>query len=82
LITGLAEPHDVDAVPAPGKHFDAVPAPAPTLLKPSQGDASIFYLGKNAQYSNCVIFNLYEANVVFGALERAHFSSDITSKIN
>jgi hypothetical protein len=34
-----------------------------------KGDSSIFQQGKNARYSNCEIFNLYEANVVFGAPE-------------
>jgi hypothetical protein len=28
----FAKPHHFDAVPVPGKHFDAASAPAPTLL--------------------------------------------------
>jgi hypothetical protein len=30
--TSVAEPHHFYAAPAPGKNFDAAPAPAPTLL--------------------------------------------------
>jgi hypothetical protein len=30
--TSVAEPHHFYAAPAPGKKFDAAPAPAPTLL--------------------------------------------------
>jgi hypothetical protein len=32
LKTSIAEPHLFYAAPAPGKNFDAAPAPAPTLL--------------------------------------------------
>jgi hypothetical protein len=28
----VEEPHHFNAAPAPGKNFDAAPAPAPTLL--------------------------------------------------
>jgi hypothetical protein len=31
-VTSVAEPHHFYAAPAPGKNFDAAPAPAPTLL--------------------------------------------------
>jgi hypothetical protein len=31
-IGSVAEPHHFYAAPAPGKNFDAAPAPAPTLL--------------------------------------------------
>jgi hypothetical protein len=30
--SSVAEPHHLYAAPAPGKNFDAAPAPAPTLL--------------------------------------------------
>jgi hypothetical protein len=32
LLNSVAEPHHFYAAPAPGKNFDAAPAPAPTLL--------------------------------------------------
>jgi hypothetical protein len=32
LFYSVAEPHHFYAAPAPGKNFDAAPAPAPTLL--------------------------------------------------
>jgi hypothetical protein len=32
LLSSVAEPHHLYAAPAPGKNFDAAPAPAPTLL--------------------------------------------------
>jgi hypothetical protein len=32
IKTSVAEPHHFYAAPAPGKNFDAAPAPAPTLL--------------------------------------------------
>jgi hypothetical protein len=32
IATSVAEPHHFYAAPAPGKNFDAAPAPAPTLL--------------------------------------------------
>jgi hypothetical protein len=32
LFSSVAEPHHFYAPPAPGKNFDAAPAPAPTLL--------------------------------------------------
>jgi hypothetical protein len=32
ILSVVAEPHHFYAAPAPGKNFDAAPAPAPTLL--------------------------------------------------
>jgi hypothetical protein len=32
VYISVAEPHHFYAAPAPGKNFDAAPAPAPTLL--------------------------------------------------
>jgi hypothetical protein len=32
VFCSVAEPHHFYAAPAPGKNFDAAPAPAPTLL--------------------------------------------------
>jgi hypothetical protein len=32
VYSSVAEPHHFYAAPAPGKNFDAAPAPAPTLL--------------------------------------------------
>jgi hypothetical protein len=60
ILNSVAEPHQFYAAPAPpqapGKNFDAAPAPAPTLLY-----SKVKFLKRTKVYTNGVQVILYDS---------------------